>query len=43
MAPAVLTEGAARVIRYLPLAWCPVTGVWLALDLMAWRMVDLKG
>ncbi len=31
------------VIRYLPLAWCPITGVWLGLDLWSWEMVDIKG
>lgn len=29
------------MIRYLPLFWCPVSGVWLAFDLWAWRWVDM--
>lgn len=30
------------MMRYLPLAWCPIGKVWLALDLVTWRLVDLS-
>ena len=30
------------MIRYLPLVWCPIAGVWLGLDLWRLKLVDIK-